>query len=89
MQVDEARKTGGLAQAVRCDVSCQQQQEQMFDAHMQAYGRLDTAVLNAGIGETGEHGCVVISFLEAHAWSCGWGSIRLGALCEASPASLL
>ena len=50
------RQAGGQAQAVRCDVSSQQQQEQMFEAHMQAYGRLDTAVLNAGIGETGERG---------------------------------
>ena len=55
MQADSICAAGGEAQAVTVDVCVYQQQRDMFEAHMKAYGKLDFAVLNAGIAETGAH----------------------------------
>jgi NAD(P)-dependent dehydrogenase (short-subunit alcohol dehydrogenase family) len=41
-------------QAVACDVSDPAQHLAAFQAHMAAYGRLDYALLNAGISERGD-----------------------------------
>ena len=43
-----------MAEPVQCDVCSQAEQERMFEAHMRAFGRLDAAILNAGVGELGE-----------------------------------
>ena len=53
LQVQGIRDAGGQAQAVPCDVCSQQQQQALFNSHMKAYGSLDIAILNAGIGEKG------------------------------------
>ena len=42
------------AQAIQCDVTDFKQQEEVFARHMQQYGRLDIAILNAGIGDVGK-----------------------------------
>ena len=44
---------GGKADHVACDVSDDEQQKAAFDRHMERCGRLDIAVLNAGVGERG------------------------------------
>lgn len=48
--VAAAKQTGGDAQFVRADVGDPSSVEQMVDATLQAFGRLDCAVNNAGIG---------------------------------------
>lgn len=53
LQVQSIKEAGGQAQAVPCDVCSQQQQRDLFESHMKAYGSLDVAILNAGIGEKG------------------------------------
>ncbi|KAL3154502.1 hypothetical protein ABBQ32_013964 [Trebouxia sp. C0010 RCD-2024] len=52
--VSELRDAGCEAQAIQCDVSCEQQQEEAFQMHMQQFKRLDIAILNAGIGDKGD-----------------------------------
>ncbi len=42
------RAAGGQAIAVRCDVADSSQHLQAFQTHMQRWGRLDYALLNAG-----------------------------------------
>lgn len=49
----ELRASGSQALAVRCDVSDPAQHMAAFRAHMECWGRLDYALLNAGIGERG------------------------------------
>ena len=46
---------GGEARAVAVDVCNYQQQRDMFEGHLKAYGALDFAILNAGVGEQGVH----------------------------------
>ncbi|MGX5817951.1 glucose 1-dehydrogenase [Chitinophaga lutea] len=48
--VEAIRKDGGEAQFVRCDVSRAAECEQLVQATLKAYGRLDAACNNAGIG---------------------------------------
>ena len=55
LQVKELSSAGCEAQAIQCDVSNEQQQQEAFDMHMQQFRRLDIAILNAGIGDTGEN----------------------------------
>ena len=52
--VRDLRSMGGEAIAVHCDVRCEESQKQLFQRHMQEYGRLDVAILNAGIMESGD-----------------------------------
>ena len=54
LQVKELRDAGCEAQAIQCDVSVAQQQEEAFQMHMQQFRRLDIAILNAGIGDKGQ-----------------------------------
>ena len=54
LQVNELNKIGCDAQAVQCDVSNEQQQQEAFQMHMQQFRRLDIAILNAGIGDQGQ-----------------------------------
>ena len=49
----EISRGGGHAQAVQCDVTSDGEQERAFQQHMQRFGRLDYALLNAGIAERG------------------------------------
>ena len=53
LQAHAICEAGGEAQAVVVDVCDYQQQREMFQAHLKAFGKLDYAVLNAGIGEQG------------------------------------
>ncbi|RPE14372.1 SDR family oxidoreductase [Chitinophaga lutea] len=48
--VEAIRKKGGDAQFVQCDVSKAAECEQLVSATLKAYGRLDAACNNAGIG---------------------------------------
>ncbi|WP_343700684.1 SDR family oxidoreductase [Chitinophaga sp.] len=48
--VEAIRKNGGEAQFVRCDVSKAAECEKLVSATVKAYGRLDAACNNAGIG---------------------------------------
>ncbi len=48
--VEAIRKSGGDAQFVKCDVSKPAECEQLVAATIKAYGRLDVACNNAGIG---------------------------------------
>lgn len=48
---EEIERAGGAAVAVHCDVADSAQHELAFQIHMHRWGRLDIAVLNAGIGE--------------------------------------
>ena len=52
-QAEAIRSAGGQAQAVTCDMCSYQQQRDLFASHVKAYGKLDYAILNAGIGEVG------------------------------------
>lgn len=52
--VEHLESLGGRAIAVHCDVRCEESQRHLFQRHMQAYGRLDIAILNAGIMESGD-----------------------------------
>lgn len=54
LQVKQLKDTGCEAQAIQCDVSIEKQQEEAFQMHMQQFKRLDIAILNAGIGDTGQ-----------------------------------
>lgn len=54
LQVKELNQTGCDAQAVQCDVSDEKQQQEAFHMHMEQFRRLDIAILNAGIGDTGQ-----------------------------------
>ena len=54
MQVRELEGAGGVAQAVRCDVTSYKDQQAMFDKHIEAYKHLDVAFLNAGLLERGQ-----------------------------------
>ena len=51
---DAIRGAGGRAAAAQCDVADPQQQLAAFQRHMRQWGRLDYALLNAGIGERGD-----------------------------------
>jgi NAD(P)-dependent dehydrogenase (short-subunit alcohol dehydrogenase family) len=51
---DAIRGAGGRAVAVPCDVADPVQQLAAFQRHMRQWGRLDYALLNAGIGERGD-----------------------------------
>jgi len=48
--VEAIRKNGGDAQFIKCDVSKPAECEQLVSATLKAYGRLDAACNNAGIG---------------------------------------
>ncbi|KAL4452074.1 hypothetical protein ABPG75_007736 [Micractinium tetrahymenae] len=50
----EISSRGGRAIALPCDVSNSAQHLEAFRRHAQAWGRLDYALLNAGIGESGD-----------------------------------
>ncbi|PSC71056.1 zinc-binding alcohol dehydrogenase domain-containing 2 [Micractinium conductrix] len=50
----QIRQRGGRAISVQCDVSDSRQHLAAFQAHQAAWGRLDYALLNAGIGERGD-----------------------------------
>lgn len=50
----EVRNRGGRAIAVPCDVSDPEQHLEAFRRHARAWGQLDYALLNAGIGERGD-----------------------------------
>lgn len=54
LQVKELSNTGCEAQAIQCDVSIEQQQEEAFQMHMRQFRSLDIAILNAGIGDKGQ-----------------------------------
>ena len=49
----EISQGGGQALAVQCDVTSDAEQQRAFQQHMQRFGRLDYALLNAGIAERG------------------------------------
>ena len=53
-QLNQLKHAECEAQAIQCDVSDEKQQQEVFDRHMQQFGVLDIAILNAGIGEKGE-----------------------------------
>jgi NAD(P)-dependent dehydrogenase (short-subunit alcohol dehydrogenase family) len=53
-QVRLIEAAGGAACALACDVSDLTSQRQAFQRHIQRWGRLDIAVLNAGIGESAD-----------------------------------
>lgn len=57
LQITQLKHVQCEAQAIQCDVSNDQQQQEVFDRHMQRFGVLDIAILNAGIGEKGTHAC--------------------------------
>lgn len=46
---EKLRKDGGDAHYFHCDVSCKPDVEALFDFAQQQYGRVDTAIANAGI----------------------------------------
>ena len=48
---------GCEAQAIQCDVTDQEQQKEVFTKHMEQFGLLDIAILNAGVGEGGDSSC--------------------------------
>ncbi|GAB4818806.1 hypothetical protein N2152v2_005852 [Parachlorella kessleri] len=50
----EISQGGGQAQAVQCDVTNDAEQQRAFQQHMQRFGSLDYALLNAGIAEQGD-----------------------------------
>jgi NAD(P)-dependent dehydrogenase (short-subunit alcohol dehydrogenase family) len=50
----EITRRGGRAQGVACDVADPGVHLEAFRRHAAAFGRLDYALLNAGIGERGE-----------------------------------
>lgn len=54
-QIKQLKSTHCEAQAIQCDVADENQQQEVFDRHMQQFGVLDIAILNAGIGEKGKH----------------------------------
>ena len=54
VQVEALVNKGCDAQAIQCDVTDFKQQEEVFERHMQQYGRLDIVILNAGIGDVGK-----------------------------------
>jgi len=56
--VKELNQIGCSAQAVQCDVSDEQQQQEVFHRHLEEFGRLDIAILNAGIGDQGIQQCL-------------------------------
>ena len=58
-QIKQLKHAQCEAQAIQCDVANEQQQQEVFDRHMQQYGVLDIAILNAGIGEKGEACCIM------------------------------
>ncbi len=64
LHVKELGQTGCEALAIQCDVSNEQQQQEVFQRHMEQYGRMDIAILNAGIGDQGMvpalHSCLCI-----------------------------
>ena len=71
-QADDIRRGGGEAVAAQCNVQDDAAQEAAFAAHLRAWGRLDVAVLNAGIFEKGarrnghrppSHACVPLASL--------------------------
>jgi NAD(P)-dependent dehydrogenase (short-subunit alcohol dehydrogenase family) len=64
----EITQAGGEAVAVQCDVTSDAEQERAFDRHMQRYGRLDYALLNAGIAERGEPMQNVYCSMVLHRW---------------------
>ena len=47
--VDELKNQGGDAIYVHCDVRSKQEIENLFDVAIQTFGRVDTAIANAGI----------------------------------------
>ena len=53
-QINQLKHAQCQAQAIQYDVANEQQQQEVFDRHMQQFGVLDIAILNAGIGEKGE-----------------------------------
>ena len=53
MQVRLMKGQGGSGIAVQCDVQDDAAQRAAFSEHIQAWGPLDVAVLNAGIMERG------------------------------------
>ena len=53
MQVRLVKAQGGSGIAVQCNVQDDAAQRAAFSRHIQAWGSLDVAVLNAGIMETG------------------------------------
>ncbi|KAA6421915.1 MAG: zinc-binding alcohol dehydrogenase domain-containing 2-like [Trebouxia sp. A1-2] len=54
LTVKELNQIGCSAQALQCDVSDEQQQQEVFQRHLKEFGRLDIAILNAGIGDQGD-----------------------------------
>jgi NAD(P)-dependent dehydrogenase (short-subunit alcohol dehydrogenase family) len=54
IQVEEIRQSGGEAEAAQCDVRDDSAQQAVFEAHHRRFGRLDIAILNAGIFEKGD-----------------------------------
>jgi len=56
--VKELNQIGCSAQALQCDVSDEQQQQEVFQTHLEEFGRLDIAILNAGIGDQGIRLCL-------------------------------
>lgn len=64
-QASQITQQGGEALAVQCDVTDSLAQAQAFAQHMHRWGRLDYALLNAGIAERGAQG------LESTCARCG------------------
>ncbi|KAK9812689.1 hypothetical protein WJX72_002127 [[Myrmecia] bisecta] len=52
--VAQIRRFSGTARAVKLDVCDDAAQQAVFQSHMDAYGQLDIAVLNAGVSEMGD-----------------------------------
>ena len=56
--MNELNQVGCSAQALQCDVSDEQQQQEVFQRHLKEFDRLDIAILNAGIGDQGTQLCL-------------------------------
>ena len=52
--VDEIKSDGGIAKAYRCDVAKPDEVKNIFDAVKKDFGKIDIAVLNAGISSRAE-----------------------------------
>lgn len=53
--IAEISHSGGQAQAIQGDIGLQEDRQRLIDATLQAFGRLDVLVNNAGITSVGRH----------------------------------
>ncbi len=67
--VDTIRKDGGEAVFIRCDVTKEEEVERLIAETMNAYGRLDYAFNNAGVGPDGKRfGVFPVAECPAETW---------------------